>query len=333
MRSKPRVLDLFAGAGGLSLGLAKAGFEIRVAAELDEDAAASYRDLHPRVDVWECDVRSEGFSSLRGEIELVAGGPPCQPWSQGGKGLAQKDPRDGLPAMIRAVKQVKPHAVLIENVPGLASRANRPVLGRLVRQLFDLSYHVVWRVLDAADFSVPQRRARFFLIGTRSADYRFPRRRRGPGTRHEWHSCGSVLGDLMTATEDLSPVTYARKPHIRPTPFQGLLFNGGGRPLDLTKPAPTVLASAGGNRTHFVDTAGIVATYHAQLIAGRRPRRGKVLGARRLTVASSAALQSFSPEARFYGSRSSQFTQVGNAVPPALARAIGLPLSRVVSRG
>jgi DNA (cytosine-5)-methyltransferase 1 len=118
-------------------------------------------------------------------------------------------------------------------------------------------------------------------------------------------------------------VTYAKRPQLRPSPYDGLLFNGGGRPIDLSAPARTILASAGGNKTPFYDVGEVVPLYHEHLRSGGTPREGRVPAARRLTVAECAALQSFPEDMVFVGTRSSQYTQVGNAVPPLLAEAIG----------
>ena len=125
-------------------------------------------------------------------------------------------------------------------------------------------------------------------------------------------------------------MTYAKNPVVRPSPFAGLLFNGGGRPLNLAAPAPTVLASAGWNRTPWIDTAQILPGYHSYLRSGGTPRAGIVPGARRLTVAEAALLQTFPPNLKFAGSRSSQYVQVGNAVPPDLARAVAEELARAL---
>jgi DNA (cytosine-5)-methyltransferase 1 len=129
-----------------------------------------------------------------------------------------------------------------------------------------------------------------------------------------------------------SIVTYARKPDIRPSPYDGHLFNGGGRAIDLDAPAPTILASAGGNKTPFIDMAGIVPTYHRHLLAGGAPRAGQVDGARRITVQEAATLQTFPRSARLAGPRSKQYTLVGNAVPPRLSRAVGKQLMKHLVR-
>jgi len=104
------------------------------------------------------------------------------------------------------------------------------------------------------------------------------------------------------------------------------VYNGGGRPIDLTEPAPTLLASMGGNKTPWVDSYGIVPEYHAYLMAGGKPRSGRVPGARRITVDEAALLQTFPVGSYFAGPRSSCYRQIGNAVPLLLAEAIGLAL-------
>jgi DNA (cytosine-5)-methyltransferase 1 len=119
------------------------------------------------------------------------------------------------------------------------------------------------------------------------------------------------------------PVVYAKYPDLRPSPYAGHLYNGGGRPINLSKPSHTILASAGGYKTHWVDTQDVAVEYHEHLMGGGKPRPGTVPGARRLTVEESALLQTFPRDLVFAGSRSAQYTQVGDAVPPLLAEALG----------
>jgi DNA (cytosine-5)-methyltransferase 1 len=135
--------------------------------------------------------------------------------------------------------------------------------------------------------------------------------------------------DASAPTGEPNPaiVTYALRPSLRPGPYHGHLYNGGGRPVDLARPAPTLLASMGGNKTPWVDTLGVVPEYHAHLLAGGEPRSGRVPGARRITVEEAAQLQGFPKGAVFAGPRSSQYRQVGNAVPPLLAEHIGRALA------
>lgn len=323
------MIDLFAGAGGLSLGLRRGGFSLLDAIEQDGDACASFTSLHKEMKIEPRPIEEISFNPHRGEVALLAGGPPCQPFSNGGKRQGKSDPRDGLPEFLRAITEVQPDAVLIENVPGLLSGRRRAYFGSLIRSLRSRRYKVTWLVLNAVEYGVPQKRSRLFIVGSRRGRFEFPRPTHGGRAKRAYVRSGSVLDPAeIDGLANSSIVTYARNPDIRPSPYDGHLFNGGGRAIDLNGPAPTILASAGGNKTPFVDTAEVVPAYHAYLLAGGVPRSGRVDGARRITVNEAAALQTFPRRVRFAGPRSKQYTLVGNAVPPRLARAVGGELCR-----
>jgi DNA (cytosine-5)-methyltransferase 1 len=321
------LIDLYAGAGGLSQGLEAAGFSPIVAVEINPHACATYAALHPRADTIQADMHQIGFSRLRGDVPLVAGGPPCQPFSTGGLRKGSDDPRDGFPEFLRAIREIRPDAFLIENVAGLGRGRTRPYFSALVDELASQGFTEARKVLAATDYGVPQRRERLFIVGLRGRRFVFPEETHGPTQPVPWATAGSVLSvEAPFGEPNPSIVTYAKRPDLRPSPYDGLLFNGGGRPIDLCAPARTVLASAGGNKTPFVDTLGLVPGYHAHLVAGGAPYSGRLPGARRITVAESAALQTFPRRMWFAGSRSTQYTLVGNAVPPRLAGAVGRAL-------
>jgi DNA (cytosine-5)-methyltransferase 1 len=318
-----RVLDVFAGAGGLSIGLAQAGFEIVAGAEWDPDACMTFAVAHPEAEVLEGDVSTMSFAGWRRRVDVVVGGPPCQPWSTGGKRLGAADPRDGWPSFLRVVGEVRPRALMVENVAGFAAAPRHHRLDAVQRELSALGYTVCARMLNAADHGAPQKRRRLVIVGVRGRTFAFPPTRFGPGT---WRTAGHVLAPAPLGRPNPSVVTYARRPDLRPSPYDGHVFNGGGRPIDLAQPAPTLLASMGGNKTPWVDTQGVVPEYHAHLVAGGAPRSGPVPGARRLTVEEAALLQTFPRGTRFVGTRSSCYRQIGNAVPPLLARVLGARL-------
>lgn len=329
------VLDVFAGAGGLSIGLAEAGFEPAAAIEFVEDAARSYAHRHG-VEVIRRDIGSltdADLRSFRGQVGVVAGGPPCQPWSTGGRRRGDADDRDGFPEFFRALLAIDPDAFICENVAGLETGVTAGYFRELLRVFREeLRYDVNYRVLDAADYGVPQRRRRLFMVGTkRLGVFEWPAPTHGPDRALPWRTAGDVLTPEPVGEPNGSIVTYAKRPQLRPSPYDGLLFNGGGRPVDLSTPARTILASAGGNKTPFYDVEDVVRPYHAYLRAGGAVRLGTVPGARRLTVTECAALQSFPDDMRFVGTRSSQYTQVGNAVPPFLAEAVGRALAAAIA--
>jgi DNA (cytosine-5)-methyltransferase 1 len=321
-----RSLDVFAGAGGLSMGLAQAGFDIVAGADWDPDACETFAKAHPTADVVAGDVNDIDFRCWRGEIDVLVGGPPCQPWSSGGKRLGSADPRDGWPAFLRALEEIEPRAFIAENVAGFATGARRGAFETLVDELTALKFRVAAHVLNAADYGVPQKRQRLLLVGLRGSAYDFPSPTHGPSALSAWRPAGSVLGLEPIGSPNPSVVTYARCPDIRPNPYDGQVFNGGGRPIDLSRPAPTLLASMGGNKTPWVDTLDLVPEYHAHLLAGGEPRTGRVPGARRITVEEAALLQTFPAGMHVAGRRSSCYRQIGNAVPPLLAKAIGAAL-------
>lgn len=318
-----RVLDIFAGAGGLSTGLEEAGFDIVAGAEWDRDACETFANAHPTADVIEADVNLIPWRRWLDDVEVVVGGPPCQPWSTGGKRLGQDDPRDGWPAYLRALREIRPAAFVAENVAGLGAAGRRPHLAALIAEIEALGFCVSAEVLNAADHGVPQNRHRLLLVGMRERLFTFPKPGFGPDGARPWRMAGDVIGAAPTGRPNPSVVTYARRPDLRPNPYDGQIYNGGGRPIDLSRPAPTLLASMGGNKTPWVDTLGMVPEYHTHLLAGGQPRMGRVAGARRITVEEASLLQTFPAGMHFEGTPSSCYRQIGNAVPPVLARRVG----------
>lgn len=207
-----RSVELFAGAGGLAIGMANAGFRHAAVIEWDHDACETFRENQRHhahaVEGWplvEGDVRDFDYSSLSNEIVVVSGGPPCQPFSLGGKHRGFQDERDMFPQAVRAVRELRPRAFIFENVKGLLRETFASYFEYVQLQLSHPSfmrkkseswqehrariekhhtanreraeYNVVFRLLNAADYGVPQRRERVFLVGFRSdleARWSFP---------------------------------------------------------------------------------------------------------------------------------------------------------------
>ena len=236
------------------------------------DASATYRAHHPAATVIRADITTVDFKAERGRFALVAGGPPCQPFSVGGKRLAADDPRNGIPQFLRAVAELRPNAFLMENVPGLAVSTKRPYFLAVLGRLEQLGYLTTWRVLEAADYGVPQTRRRLFVVGTRGgAAFRSPAPTHGPSAQRPAPRAGLVVDPQHPRGEpNTAIITYARRPSLRPGAYHGHLYNGGGRPIELCRPAPTLLASMGGNKTPWLDTLGVVPEYHAHLLAAAR---------------------------------------------------------------
>lgn len=318
-----RSVDLFCGAGGLTHGLRQAGWDTAAAVEFDPAACLTYSRNFPEVRLVQGDIRTVDFHEFAGAVDLVAGGPPCQPFSVAGNQRAHDDPRDCIPAFVRAVGEIAPPAFMMENVAGLASRRHAPYLDFVLRQLTDLGYFVSHQIVDAADYGAPQHRRRLIIIGMREKVFAFPEPTHGPGRDMPHRSAAEALAGTPDDEPNRAKVTYAKRPVMRPSPFAGMLVNGGGRPIDLSQPSQTIPASAGGNRTHIVDVDGMLLEYHNYLVAGGTPLQGTVPGVRRLTVRESARLQCFPDDFEFVGPQSSRYRQVGNAVPPMLGRIMG----------
>lgn len=276
---QPRALDLFAGAGGLTLGLSLAGWDVITAIEIDKWAAKTHKANFPVTNVLQY-VRDVNFHSFRG-IDLIAGGPPCQPFSVAGKQLSSADPRDMVPQFIRAVSEAKPRAFLMENVPGLLTARNALYTRQTVGQLEDLGYRVYVSKLNASKYGVPQGRERVFFVGVRrGVTFVFPRQSHGLLGKHPVVTSRQALINVPDCEPNRAIVTYAKQPILRPSPWAGMLVNGQGRPINLDLPSQTIPATAGGNRTHIIDTNGVLLEYHRYLKSGGRPHIGKVEGVR-----------------------------------------------------
>lgn len=318
-----KAIDLFCGAGGLSLGLKTAGWDVVAAVEYERTAMDTHARNMPGVDHLCGDVREVNFKKYRGAVDLVAGGPPCQPFSVSGKQLGNDDLRDMVPQFVRAVREVKPKAFMLENVHGLATARFLPYLEEKVRELAKLGYKIQWKVLNAADYGVPQKRLRLIVVGMRDRDdFKFPNPTHGAGRKESHRTVAEALSDCPEDEPNRARVVYAKNPILRRSPFAGMLLNGKGRPLDMDAPSFTIPASAGGNRTHILDPDGVLRKYHAHLMRGGKPRQGDVEGCARLTVKQSARLQTFPDWFEFVGRRNQRYTQIGNAVPPAFAAVV-----------
>lgn len=320
------VIDLFSGPGGLSIGLRRSGLNVLANVELNRDAMETYAAHDPSATHFNEDVRGISFEKYRGKVDIVVGGPPCQPFSVGGLRKGNADERDMIPEFIRCLQEVQPEAFLMENVPGLSLKKARPYFDSVLAQLSDCGYRLNWAVLNSADYGVPQKRKRLIIMGSKSIQLRFPAPSHGPGTDKKHISSFKILGDTPIGESPKCPVKFAKYPDLRPSPYAGHVYNGGGRPLDPHGPCHTILASSGGYKTHWVDTKGIAPKYHAHLRAGGESWEGEVPGARRLSVEECALIQTFPREMHFAGKRSSQYKQVGDAVPPDLAFVLGRSL-------
>lgn len=196
----PVAVDVFSGAGGLTLGLKRAGFRVAAAVEIEDHAFATYKTNHPEVRAIKQDIRTVKGRHLRalagGEVDLLAGCPPCQGFSSLTNTSSKRDPRNDLILeMGRLVKELRPRVVMMENVPGLADRGKR-LFRRFLKTLDELKYRHTWAVLQVADYGVPQNRRRLVLVAGKGFDLSLPaptHDRIGEGGLPQWKTLRDVI--------------------------------------------------------------------------------------------------------------------------------------------
>jgi DNA (cytosine-5)-methyltransferase 1 len=306
-------LELCAGAGGQAIGLERAGFEQAAAIELDADACRTLKENRPQWRVIQDDLREVDASQFRG-VDLVAGGVPCPPFSIAGRQLGEADERDLFPTAIKIVREAKPDAVMLENVPGFASAKFSAYRDRLRAQLQRLGYEVDWQVLNACNFGVPQLRPRFILVALRPAAFH---RFTWPEPIGTPPSVGEALVQQMAAGGWPGALAWAQKANgIGPTLVGGSKLHGG---PDL---GPTRAKRAWSQLA--VD---------GRLIANAPPDKDfPVHSHPLLTVEMAARIQGFPSDWKFIGGKTSRYRQVGNAFPPPVAHAVARAIRKAVLR-
>lgn len=295
-------LELCAGGGGQALGFEQAGIEHAGLVEIDAKACASLRLNRPEWKVFEHDLRTFDASAFKG-VDLVSGGLPCPPFSVAGKQLGKNDERNLFPRLIDIVDQLRPKAVMIENVRGILDAVFVDYRLHIRDQLKKLGYQTGWKLMNASDFGVSQLRPRVVFVALRSAcSERFAWPEPFPSRPMP---VGQLLYDLMAANQWKGVEQWRnRASEIAPTIVGGSHKHGG---PDL---GPTRARAAW--EALGVDGLGI---------ADDSPGPDFV-GVPRLTVRMVARLQGFPDEWQFSGGKTAAYRQVGNAFPPPFAKAV-----------
>lgn len=377
-----KVLELFAGAGGLALGTAKAGFEHVAVIEWNANACNTLRSNKTKWDVIEADVRTLSFRDFGEDLALITGGPPCQPFSIGGKHRGWNDKRDMFPEAVRAVREVRPKAFLFENVRGLARKSFSIYLEYIVLQLtypsLDRKGGETWvdhlsrlerhhtgtggtlpeykvippRIINAADYGIPQRRERIFFVGFRAdinANWSFPE----PTYSQEALLYSKWVGGDYWRTRNLKP-TEPQPPDKILTRLTDHLLERRFRPYVTLRDAIVNLPDP------RQDVVSIIPNHVYQ--PGARPYPGhsgsvldepaKTLKAgdhgvpggenmiaypnatyRYLTIRESARVQTFPDDYVFEGSWTEAMRQIGNAVPVELAAKVAQQIYNALRQG
>lgn len=356
-RRKPTVVDLFCGAGGLSEGFRQAGFRVAVGQDYDKAAGCTYLATHPGASFLGGPIQSAlpddllSAGGLRsGEVDVIVGGPPCQGYSVYNHQRGVHDPRAGLfKEYLRIVEALRPRWLVMENVSGITSIANGGIIREIESEMGRLGYAVDWKILKAEEYGVPQERRRIFFIANRiGAPIQFPKPTHGPGMK-PFVTIWEAISDLPVLANGAKGVElYSQAPQSE---YQAVLRGESEQLYNHSAPRLSQINEA---RMTFIPPGGSWRDIPFDLLptgmkrAKRsdhtkrygRPRRTDLActiltkcdvhwGAyihpdqdRAITVREAARLQSFPDFFEFKGSRTEQYVQVGNAVPPLLGRAV-----------
>jgi len=335
-----RIIDLFAGVGGLSQGFTKAGFDVALAVEHDAEIAEAFRLNHPSVPVIVKDIRNVDFSSIYhkiGHVEGIVGGPPCQGFSQKGQRKSVMDERNFMfRSFIDFVQVFRPSFFLMENVPNITTTEKGLFRKEAILAFEKLGYSVTFSVLNAADFGVPQLRRRAFFLGTlngqvnalpttngkrttvKDAIYDLPFIASGEGsTFYEYQSSPqSAYQELLRMDSDGIYNHLATSHSKIALERLSMIPKGAGREVLPPEHRTKSIYSGTWTRLREDQLAATITTRFDTPSSGLFTH--PILD-RCLTVREAARIQSFDDKFVFTGNKTSQMKQVGNAVPPLLA--------------
>jgi DNA (cytosine-5)-methyltransferase 1 len=344
-KNKPMTfVDLFCGCGGLSYGFERAGHECLLGVDSDARALESFAHNHPHSKTFLGDIRTLNSQKLSELIEnktvdMIVGGPPCQGFSTVGAGNADDDRNMLFKEFVRVVKVLKPNVVLFENVTGIVASKNQFVLKSIFKEFTKMGFTMQARILSAEEYGVAEKRRRAIIIGVKNGEFNFPEITHGSrGTfktmtvKEVWRNLKSSSGEIfnhskMAASKmkdiDLKRLSFIpsgcgiryekdEKKYLPKKLWWGLNWNSLREKrfrqtrlqrLSWNKPSPTILTS----RTSY---------YH--------PKENRYL-----TCREAAACQSFPNDFLFFGTETSIFRQIGNAVPPLLAEKLGMAIKKI----
>jgi len=367
MEERLTAIDLFAGAGGLSEGFRQAGFDILAANDFDEFAEKTFRLNHPEaaflsgpVENFTADDFLAASGLMKGELDVLLGGPPCQAFSVYNHQRGMHDDRSGLfREYLRLVEGLQPRFVVIENVTGILSVAGGHAVDEIIQSLKQLGYHVERRTLKAEEYGVPQERRRVFFIGTReNQSIKWPKPTHGTSSWGPLFSTDRKLSVTVDdAIADLPPLEIADGVEESPytilplSDYQAIVREGAVMLYNHVAPVlqeinlkrlkyipqggswrdiPQELLPAGMKKAKRSDHTKRYGRLHPQGLASTILTKCDLhWGAyihpwqeRTITVREAARFQSFPDIMKFLGPRGEQYRQVGNAVPPLLARAV-----------
>lgn len=363
MSRKYNIIDLFCGCGGFSLGFQQAGFQVQLGIDLWADATVTYKKNFPNALGLNEDIKNVSADMMLNllqmsgdEIDVIIGGPPCQGFSLSGK-RNEDDPRNELyKSFVSIVGSIQPKIFVMENVPGLVRLFDGKALESVLADFSALGYEVKYEILSSDFYGVPQHRRRVFFVGINrskvknATEFIFPPKTHGNGTGSALLTCKDAISDLDFIPDDhvLGENIEYKLPYE--TPYQEQMRAGCSRLLnhsitlhkDRTKEIIAMVPDGGNYKTlpqelwntrkvniawtrmdsqrpcFTIDTGH---NHHFHYRANRVP-----------TVRESARIQSFPDNFEFIGIKTSQLKQVGNAVPPLLAKAIATEIKNILDK-
>lgn len=329
------VIELFAGAGGLAIGMEKAGFKCVALNEIDKYACQTLSLNRPHWNVLEGDIRNFSFNSYKNQVDVVTGGFPCQAFSYAGKRLGLEDARGTLfYEFARVVKEVQPAICIGENVKGLLNHDKGKTLEGMISILDEIGYNVVpVEVLKAIHYNVPQKRERLILVGVRKdipLPYHYPIPSKRIFTLADALKKG-VLFDTDVPTSNGVKYPPSKKDVLDLVPPKGYWRD---LPLDIQKEYMGGSFFLGGGKTGMARRIGwdepcLTLTCSP---AQKQTERCHPDETRPFTVREYARIQTFPDDWQFAGSMSQQYKQIGNAVPVNLAKEVGYSIINFLNR-
>lgn len=346
-------IDLFAGCGGLSKGFMDAGFDIIVGVDNDQAALNTFAKNHNGAVAMNVDLsQQETFDEIKKiagdrNIDVIIAGPPCQGFSLTGPRNFSDGRNKLYLAVIKMVKQYKPKAFIIENVPGMATLYDGQIKEEILRRFTNMGYNIECKILCAADYGVPQMRKRLIFMGIRK-DIGMPKFPEAKLTPDKYLTCRDAVSDLPSLENDMGAdeSVYTQEPE---TEYQRLMRGSckvlhnhlGTNHTQMVKDT-IALVPEGGNYKDLPPGWGESRRFHMAWtrLNGNTPARTVDTGHRNLfhykynripTVRESARMQSFPDDFIFTGTKTQQCRQVGNAVPPLLGQALGEALLNIIS--
>lgn len=355
MRKAYTCVDLFSGAGGLSRGFYDAGYNVVLGVDFDEAALKTFKENHGSAEAMQLDLFDHSnidkivdyLEDRKIKLDVLVGGPPCQGFSIAGP-RDMNDKRNSLyVAMVKLADRLKPQAVVLENVPGMLHTNGGIGAKRIIQDFKEIGYNMVPQLLYAPDYGIPQIRKRVFFVGLRDneTDFIFPE---ASVDKNHYVTCEDAISDLPSLQTSNGEIIYGEEVQDYETSaltdYQKKMRRNskninnhiGSIPIEKTKKMISLVPEGKNYKALPEEYSGLY-KYHEALTRYNSKKPSLTINTghrshfhykynRIPTVRESARLQSFPDDFIFYGNKSQQYKQVGNAVPPMLGQVIATQL-------